>query len=56
MTNLPYTAYRCDRIKRGCLPENEVAVEHHTTFSEAADAANAMRRANPGFSFTVGMN
>ena len=56
MTNMPYTVYRCDRIKRGCQPENEVPVEHHLTFNEAADAANAFRRADPRHSFTVGMN
>lgn len=56
MTNLPLTVYRCDRIKRGETSRNEIAVEHHLTFNDAADAANAMRRANPGYSFTVGMN
>lgn len=55
-TNMPYIVYRCDRIKRGMSPQNEIAVEHHLTFNEAADAANAMRRSNPSYSFTVGMN
>lgn len=55
-TNMPFTVYRCDRIKRGMPTENEIAVEHHLTFNDAADAANAMRRSNPGYSFTVGMN
>ena len=56
MTNMPFTVYRCDKIGRGETSQNEVAVEHHLTFNNAADAANAMRRANPAFSFTVGMN
>lgn len=56
MTNMPFTVYRCDKIKRGETSQNEVAVENFLTFNEAADAANAFRRANPRHSFTVGMN
>ena len=56
MTNMPFTVYRCDKIKRGETSQNEVAVEHFLTFNDAADAANAFRRANPRHSFTVGMN
>lgn len=56
MTNMPFTVYRCDKIERGQTSRNEIAVEHHETFNDAADAANAMRRANPRYSFTVGMN
>lgn len=57
-TNPPpveFGVYRCDKIKRGCRPQNEVLVARRRTASEAMDAANEMARNDRERSFTVGM-
>jgi hypothetical protein len=53
-TNMPWAIYRCDRIKRGQSPQNEVFVSGHLTPGEAMDEANRLRRADAAHSYTVG--
>ncbi len=54
-SNLPEAVYRCDRIKRGCAPTNEVLVSRHTTLSDAMDEASRLKRSDPLHSYVVGM-
>lgn len=54
-TNLPEAVYRCDLIRRGEAPRNEVFVSGHLTLSEAMDEANRLKRADPAHSYIVGM-
>lgn len=53
-TNMPEAVYRCDRIKRGETPRNEVFVSGHLTIREAMDEANRLRRLDPAHSYIVG--
>lgn len=56
MTNMPWSVYRCDKIKSGCLPQNEVFVSGHMSPGEAYEEANRLKRADRAHSFTVGAN
>lgn len=56
MTNMPWSVYRCDKIKVGGLPQNEVFVSGHLTPGEAYDEANRLKRADRAHSYTVGAN
>lgn len=52
-----FTVYRCDRIRRGQSPQNEVIAETgFATAGEAMDRANELRRADRDHSYTVGGN
>ena len=51
-----WTVYRCDLIKRGFRPENEIAVSDHATSGEAMDEANRLKRLDRAHSYTVGCN
>lgn len=53
-TNMPWAVYRCDLIRRGETPRNEVFISGHLTPGEAMDAANAMKRADRCNSYIVG--
>lgn len=46
--------YKCDRIKRGERPINEIKVAELATASQAMDEANRLRRGDPIHSYTVG--
>ena len=50
-----WTVYRCPRLRRGEAPHDETpAATGFATPGEAMDAANAMKRADPAHSYTVG--
>lgn len=54
MTNMPWAVYRCDKIKRGQAPQNEVFVSGHLSASEAMAEANRLRFGNGAHSYVVG--
>lgn len=50
-----WNVYRCDRIRRGQAPQNEMEYETgFATAGEAMDRANELRRADPRHSYIVG--
>lgn len=53
-TNMPWAVYRCDLIRRGEAPRNEILVSGHLTPGEAMDEANRLKRADRAHSYTVG--
>ena len=51
---MTYSIYKCDLIKLGCTPQNEVKVASgFATASEAMEAANAMKRADRANSYMI---
>jgi len=50
----PWAVYRCDKLRRGQRPANEVAVAVRTTPGEAMTLANSLKRRFPEASFVVG--
>lgn len=56
MTNMPWTVYKCAKLRRGQSPHDldQTPVSHHLTASEAMDAADAAKKADRGHSYMVG--
>lgn len=54
MTNMPWAVWRCDLVRRGQTPRNEVFVCGRLTASEAMAEANRLKRADRGNSYMVG--
>jgi hypothetical protein len=53
-TNMPWAVYRCDLIRRGETPRNEVFISGHLSAFEAMDEANRLKRSDRRHSYTVG--
>ena len=52
--NLPKAVFRCDLLKLGATPANEIMISTHATILDAMNEAERLKRLDPAHSYIVG--
>ena len=53
---MTFTVYKCDKIERGCVPENETKVQTVATFREAHDICYKLTVTDIFHTYAVGVD